>query len=210
MDLKSVTKLYQIAFTHGRSWEFEGVTYHFSVSRAGALRLPSGRITTCDPLVSGDREPFVQSVPPGVYPVDLAITRRDEEKEQRIVMARVLFTRNAPVMWVKAVTNKKSQASPNVEEEFGYRVTTGTGSFMDAETADLFQLKTIDDVDLILDSLMANYRPVCNWLENPIDERHNIILFTSGTEIDAYSSYFAIDAGGDICLLVTACWSALP
>ena len=188
----------------------EEVVYHFSVSRAGALRLPSGRITACDPLVSGDREPFVQSVPPGVYPVDLAIVRRDEEKEQRIVMARIMFTRNAPVMWVKAVTKKKPQASLDVEEEFGYKVTTGTGSFMDAETAGLFQLITIDDVDRILDDLMANYRPVCNWLENPIDESHNIILFTPGTEIDVYPSYFAIDAGGDICLLVTACWTELP
>ena len=205
MDLKSVAKLYQIAFTHGRSWHVNETVYRFSVARAGLLRLPSGRITACDPLVSGSREPFVQSVPPGIYPVDLAVARHHEEKEERIVMARILFTRNAPVMWVKALGQKISQADPAAENA-GYPVTTGTGAFMDAETAVLFKLETIAAVDHLLDNLMANYRPVCNWLEHPIDQRHNVIIFTSGYDSDNYPSYFAVDAGGDICLLLTVCW----
>jgi len=209
MDLKSIPQLYQIAFRHGRSWRFEEDTIYFSVSRAGVLRLPSGRIVACDPLVSGSREPFVQGVPPGRYPVDLALARRDEEKEERIVLARVLFTKNAPVMWVRALGAKKPQETAENAEGAGYVVTTGTGAFMDAEAASLFHLDTIDDVDRILDDLMANYRPVRNWLEHAIDERHNVILFTSGFETEIYPSYFAVDAGGDICLLVTVCWRDL-
>jgi len=207
MDMKSLAQFYQIAFTHGRSRQVGASSYHFSVSRAGIVLLPSGFITACDPLVSSERQPFIQSVWPGRYPVDLAITRRDEEKEERIALARIMFTKNAPVVWVKAVAKDMNQERAGSDDEMGYAVSTGTGGFMDAETADLFQLESIADIDRILDDLMANYRPVRNWLEHPVDEYHNVILFTSGFETSSHPSFFAIDAGGDICLLVTACWT---
>jgi len=207
MDIKSIAQLYQIAFTHGRSWQVGDSIFNFSVARAGVLRLPSGRIVACDPLVSSDKkQSFIQGVRPGKYPVDLALVSRDEDKEERIALARISFTRNAPVVWVKAVVESEQEAGQGVEGH-GYAAGTGTGSFMDAETVDLFQLASINAIDQILDQLMANYRPIRNWLEHPVDERHNVILFTSGYTPASSPSYFAIDAGGDICLLVTACWT---
>lgn len=203
MDLNTLSKLYQIAFTNGRSWRFGRHVNHFSVARAGILVLASGRIVACDPLVSGQREPFVQAVLPGRYPVDLSLARRDGEKEERIVLARVKFTKNSPVMWVKAMT--PSQLEQEEGELAGYHSSTGTGAFMDAESAVRFRLETIIDVDRMLDRLMANYQPVRNWLDFPIGERHNIIFFTSGFEEGSYPSYFAVDSAGDVCLLLTIC-----
>lgn len=204
MDLKSLTSLYQIAFTHGRSWTVGEAVYHFSVSRAGILILSSGQVVACDPLFSGPRQPFIQNVLPGRYPVDLAIVRSGDEQEERIALARVMFTKNAPVVWVKAITTDGPDAD---EGPVGYTAATGTGAFMDAETAERFKIDSLAEVDRLLDALMANYRPVRNWLELSLDERHNVILFTSGIESGVYPSFFAVDAAGDICLLVTACWT---
>ncbi len=203
MDLNTLSKLYQIAFTHGRSWRFGKHINHFRVARAGILILSSGHIVACDPLVSGEREPFVQAVLPGRYPVDLSLARREGEKEERIVLARVLFTKNAPVMWIKAMT--AAQSEQEEKDVYGYHSSTGTGAFMDAESAARFRLETIIDVDRMLDRLMANYQPVRNWLEYPLTDRHNIIFFTSGFDEGFYPSYFAVDSAGDVCILLTVC-----
>ena len=40
----------------------------------GTVSFPSGRILACDPLIElEDRPPFMQTVPPGTYPVTICV-----------------------------------------------------------------------------------------------------------------------------------------
>jgi hypothetical protein len=125
------------------------------------------------------------------------------EDVERIVFARLLFTKNSPVVWIKAL--RESQANLSVEDDqtFGFLPASGTAAFMDKETAGLFRLDSIDELDQILDDLVANYRPERNWLNHQVDDRHNVIMFTPGQNAGYCSTYFAIDAAGDVCLAMT-------
>jgi hypothetical protein len=207
MNINNVVELYQYAFSSSESILLGDEVFRFIVVRAGELLLPTGRIVACDPLVESVRSPYVQSVPSGRYLVDLAIARREKDGDERIVFARILFTGESPVVWVKALRKgEKGEAAPN-GGGFVYSVSSNTGAFMDEETAALFRLATLDDVDRLLDDLVTNFKPTRNWLNHSLDEGHNVMLFSSGYGKGQYPSYFAIDEAGDVCLLLTVFWT---
>ena len=203
MDLKTVPDQYRLAFTRGEKARFGGKQLRFSVVRAGTLHLPSGQIVACDPLVGHNREHFVQAVLPGRYPVDLSLGHNAREDVERIVFARILFTKNRPVVWVRALRESEANRGEAENEPFGFLSTSGTAALMDNETAKLFHLDSVEEVDQILDALVANYQPERNWLNHPIDDRHNVILFSSSEGGNPSPSYFAIDEAGDVCLALT-------
>jgi hypothetical protein len=55
----------------------------------------------------------------------------------------------------------------------------------------------------LLLELTGNYEPYRYWMEYPLDRRMNVVMFSSGEGEGRYASYFGIDAGGDVCALVT-------
>lgn len=193
---------FDIAFTQGGELETSTGRWSFSVAPAGDLSLPSGRIVACDPLVSGLRDPFVQTVRPGRYAVDLALARRPAQGE-RVALARVRFTKRQPTVWVMALRKGEKEAALGAGRIFGYSAESGTGSFMDVETAVDHNLTARDDIDAILEELTANYRPQRYWLDYPVARRHNVVMFSAGNGAGIYASYFGIDETGDVCVLVT-------
>jgi hypothetical protein len=206
MNSSTLSELYHYAFYSDGPVLLGDQTIRFSVARAGKLLLPSGRIVACDPLVARDRKPFVQGVPPGRYAVDLAIAKCERGGDERVAFSRIRFTKKAPVVWVKALRQDEKSEAGQVGEQFGYSVSSNTGSFMDEETAGLFRLASLAEVDQLLDELVANFKPTRSWSEHWPDGAHNVMLFSSGYGKGVYPSYFAIDEAGDICLLVTVFW----
>ena len=203
MDRNSLTHIYQLAFTRGQTATVGGKELRFSVVRAGTLHLPTGQIVACDPLIGHEREPFVQSVPPGRYLVDLSLGHDEAEDVEKIVFARLLFTKNKPVVWVKALRESEANLLAEDDEPFGFIPTSGTAAFMDKATAELFRLDSIDELDKILDDLVANYRPDRSWFNHRVDNHHNVIMFSPGQNAGNCPTYFAIDDAGDVCLALT-------
>ena len=203
MQRNSISQLYEQAFTRGAALRIGGRDLRFSVVRVGTLYLPSGQIVACDPLVGQEREPFIQAVLPGRYPVDLSLGLDVAADVERVVLARILFTRNNPVIWIKALRRNEAHLASDDGTSFGFLVNSGTAAFMDKKTADLFHLDSMDEVDQFLDLLVANYRPERNWLNHAIDDEHNVILFSARQGESPCPSYFAIDDAGDICLALT-------
>jgi hypothetical protein len=203
MQLNTLAQQYAQAFTRGEMASFGGQTLHFSVVRAGTLYLPSGQIVACDPLVGREREPFVQAVLPGRYPVDLSLGRDVATNVERTAFARILFTKNEPVIWIKALRGNEAHVVTDDATPFGFAVNSGTAAFMDKETADRFQVESLDEVDHFLDLLVANYRPERNWLNHLVDDQHNVILFSARQGEGLIPSFFAIDDAGDVCLALT-------
>jgi hypothetical protein len=194
---------YQLAFTKGQTAVVAGKHLRFSVVRAGILHLPSGQIVACDPLVGHDREPFVQAVLPGHYPVDISLGHDGTGDVERIIFARLLFTKNRPVVWVKALRENEAKLVMEDDQQFGFLPISGTAAFMDKETAGLFHFDSIDELDQILDDLVANYRPERNWLNHQVDDHHNVIMFSTAQRAGSCPTYFAIDDAGDVCLALT-------
>jgi hypothetical protein len=200
-DISDLSVLYQTAYTRDHTALFGGRHTSFSIVRAGILYLPTGRIVACDPLIGSMREPFIQSALPGRYPVDLSLGYDTAEGVERILFSRILFTKNEPIMWVKAF--RESESSQEEGEEFGIRTASGSAAYMDQEIAAYFQLDSMVDLDQFLYRLVGNYRPRRSWLNHTIDEDHNVICYTSATTDRLVPTYFAIDDNGDVCLALT-------
>lgn len=200
-DISDLPVLYQTAYTRDHAALFGGRHTRFSVVRAGIIILPTGRIVACDPLIGSERDPFVQSVLPGRYAVDLSLGYDTAEGVERILFSRILFTKNDPIIWVKAL--RESEAGQEDGEEFGIRTASGTVAYMDQEIAAHFKLDSMVDLDHFLDRLIGNYRLRRSWLNHTFDESHNAICFTSATIDRPVPTYFAIDEAGDVCLALT-------
>lgn len=200
--MADIGEIYAVVYSHGRTIERDGRTLSFAVVTAGRVSLPSGQIVACDPLTAGDRAPFVQTVLPGRYPVDLALMRTEKGVE-KVAMARIKFTSKQPAVWVMALHKGEDPAALKPGGYYGYKSDSGTGAFMDMKAASQADFAHLDDIDSLLVELTSNYQPHRYWMEQPLDRRHNVVMFSSGEGAGSYASYFGIDDAGDVCALVT-------
>jgi uncharacterized protein DUF4241 len=75
------------AFSGGMIVDESG-TIGFETHRIGSLKIASGVVVACDPLVAFEAQPFPIAVPRGWHPVDLAIARLSGGDE-RVAFARL-------------------------------------------------------------------------------------------------------------------------
>ncbi|MGA5443317.1 DUF4241 domain-containing protein [Streptomyces griseoincarnatus] len=95
---------------------------------AGAVRITSGRLAVSDPgWVS---EPRTVAVPPGEYPVTLALLRRTPWL--RVAAAKVTLLDAPPHAWEMALRPDEDPELLGEGEFYGVGVDTGTVAFMDA------------------------------------------------------------------------------
>jgi hypothetical protein len=113
------------------------------VAEVGELVLPTGRIVACDPayLRSGHsrEKAYTRAVPPGRYPVRLALLRRDGVPAiypnlETVACAEVRF-RQVPVeRWEMALQPGWNPTKLRPGYHLGYGVDSGTGCFLDKRT----------------------------------------------------------------------------
>lgn len=121
------------AFTAGFVGEaMEEQRFPVRVVRIGEVRIASGRVIVADPFLMSPRDqPLTVTVPPGRYPVDLAVADTGDGGH-RVALARLLISDEAPVRWSLAVTADQDPRTLKGDEIFGYPVDAGTGAFVDA------------------------------------------------------------------------------
>ena len=201
-DMATIGRDYALAFGPQSAAPAEEPGFRFRLVTAGRLLLPSGRIVACDPLVTGPRHTLQQVVLPGKYAVDLAL-RETGQGEEYVAMARLLFNSRMPTVWVPAAAIAPARPNPHHTRSTAFRSESGTAAFLDADAMDLANFDDFEEIDDLLYLLTGNYRPHRFWMEYGLDRRYNMVLFSSGRGAGVYTSYFGIDAGGDIAVLVT-------
>jgi hypothetical protein len=104
------------------------------------LVLPTGRIVACDPsyltISAAEQHAYTRSVPPGRYPVLLALLARDgfpadNPNRERVACAAVRFQETEVVRWEMALRPGWDLSTLKPGFEFGYGVDSGTGCFVD-------------------------------------------------------------------------------
>jgi Protein of unknown function (DUF4241) len=101
------------------------VTVTMRQTDAGALLLPTGRIVASDPILDPWNAPFTITVPPGTYPVHLALGNED------VAFVGVFFNEGMPVRWKKAKPGS-------------FSVDSATGCLMDHRLNRFLRQKAID------------------------------------------------------------------
>ena len=120
------------AFTPGFVGEADEKRYPIRTIRIGEVLISSGRVILADPFLMSTRDrPLTIPVPPGRYPVDLAVADAGDSG-QRVALARLLISDAPPVRWALAVTDEQDPATLTGDQIFGYGVDAGTGAFVDA------------------------------------------------------------------------------
>ena len=153
----------------------------------GELVITSGKLVACDPAVFEEITPFTQEVPPGRYPVILALVRyeRDLVPYEYVASAMLRFNDRAAVRLERAIAGASS-----VE----YDVETGTGCFMDKDAA----------MRLSHTSIRYGDWNALSW-EAAFDESTglNVIAFSTGFGDGSYCSCWGYDAQGNPVYLAT-------
>lgn len=183
------------------------------VVSVGDLFLPSGRLYCCDPFLSHEVAPLDCQLRPGSHPVKLLVADIPGWG-RRVALAGLVLSSEKPVEWLEGTYSMEGR------ELSQYRVDAGLACFMDAETerafgetVDRFYDKKpdknyYDDVlaaEFARNTELGNPRSVGDWsLHYPIERKPlNVAMFASGLGDGVYPCYLALDARGDIPMVVT-------
>ncbi len=202
---------YRWLFTEGGTFSYEGDEAEgaITVVAAGDLAMPTGRVVACDPLVdlgAGDLLPFTAEVPPGRYPVSVAvvtITRPSDQPadppHQRVAAAWLAVRDTPAVTWEPALCPGQDASELDDDEAYGYGVDTGTGCFVDAAAEAAF---AGNDDQLV--RAFEECGPGVGSL-NVTDPAtgHNVVAFTSGWGDGFYPTWIGRDHTGEVSCFVT-------
>lgn len=202
-DVPAYARAFEFAFQPGWHAKVGDQDVRFSVFDGGRLRLTSGRIVACDPLVNMGRPAFTVEVPNGAFPVRLALAAGGVD-DGRVAFARVDFSSEPAVRWELALVPGQDAATLKADEHFGYPVDAGTGSFVDPATAAIADKKMRADEDLAQRWITEgeHRKPPMFFLDVDMGPG-NIIMFHSGWGDGVYASWFGYDAQGHVAALVT-------
>jgi hypothetical protein len=121
-------------------------TVRIDVRDLGRLRMPTGRLLAVDPgIIFHDRGPLEVTVPPGEYPVALAVARWEPPARSGRVAAARLLVRDEPVAsWELGLSEGEDAMLLGDGEFYGFGVDAGMACIADGAAAG-FLLAVADD-----------------------------------------------------------------
>jgi hypothetical protein len=198
----------EAAFSEQELW-YWNQSARFKIVELDAVVITSGAVVAGDPL-SGSMAALKRRIPPGTYPVSLALVRLSSGDE-RIAFARMLLS-TAPVVtwetgWHEAVPQPVVDNGQNrvvLREYAFYFSDAGAGCFADAASVPAIRNHEFDaHLSLVLDGFEDNFRNTWSWFSfKPDPSRHeNVVCYQS--EPGGRSSHFGLDAQGNVAVIVT-------
>lgn len=196
-------RAFELAYAPGWHVAVGESDVRFRIFDAGRLRIASGRVKACDPFVGMGHGPFTAAVPSGAFPVRLALVEGGIDSG-RVAFARVDFSAEPVARWEMALLAGQDAATLKPDEQFGYPVDAGTGSFVDAETAVTADRQMTADENIAQRWIDEGERKTPPTFHLDVDiGPGNIIMFTSGWGDGVYASWFGYDAQGHMAALIT-------
>ncbi len=197
------------AFQDGQQLKTELGDVTFSTHQVGELVLTSGNLVACDPLSLSEIEPFAVNVTPGSYPVILSVARLHKSKERRVAYAMIRLSDRPAVKWDLATLPDEDLSTLEDGEIWGYGVDSGTGCFMDEDTAflllDLWEEDKFEEAfaEKLFAEISKNSARTCEFANIRVDDETeaNVIAFNCGDGI--YPTYFGYDAEGTLVAAMT-------
>lgn len=209
---KRFEKLYQDDYSFKFEMPQNGVqTATISTQNIGDLILTSGKIIAWDPLMGPDlRYYLTKQTIAGNYPVVLSLAEISPFGDFRIAAAKVVFTNEPTVKWAVAEINEMKLVP---RANHNYPVDSGTGSFMDYDTAKPITKLSFEDFEdkfckKVISAMEKNevgkYK-AAGWANISVVEktRANLVAFHSGWGDGSYISYWGYDKNGANTSLLT-------
>ena len=173
----------------------------------GKVSFSDGRVIACDPSEAYDDEPFVQTVPPGEYPIYLSILNMGGD--QRVAFASLQIRSDPITVYEVAITKSTPDDLTRIDGEnvFGYPVDSGTGCFASTESYSelLAFAKEMNDLGQeLLNIFEENYVDTWSWFVGPLGNgKSNIAMFSAGWGDGRYPTVIGRNQAGEIVAIVT-------
>lgn len=167
-----------------------------SLDRVADLRFTSGHVVAGEPFDGGAGEPFVQTIPPGTYPVTLALAEIYLRLGHARPAAIRIDLRDVPVhRWELGLHPDEDPRTLSRGAFFGFGVDGGQAFIADAEAV---ALATADDAAIDEFGDDAPQFVVRTGLDHPA----NVFICWSGAGDGAYPTWFGRDDDGQIASIV--------
>jgi len=194
--------LFEAAYIKGTTQILNDSTVQLYGINIGTIKLPSGRLIACDPiLVEEYGIPFTQQFPTGEFPVQLSIARQGPE--ERIAFARIKFSDEPVAKWEFALLKDQEPLPVGGKKKHGFVVDGGLGIFADAEAIKSLNTAAMQSLSDTVYREMDKHTHY-DWRYNIHESgSHNLAMFSTGFGDGVYSTYIGFDAGGKPCRLLT-------
>jgi|RhiMetdeSRZDD1v2_1073273.scaffolds.fasta_scaffold11457_3 uncharacterized protein DUF4241 len=195
---KEYPQIFQAAFHKDTKVKYRDFSYLFYNLDIGKIKIESGKIIACDPIVMHDRTPFTQSFPIGEFPVTLAMAKTNND--ERVAFSRILFSANPVEKWEFALHRGQKPIPLKDTSFYCYGVDAGTGIYIDSIANKLFNLKDHGDWEnvFIKKAEENGYKGFIHDFEG-----HNLATFSTGYGDGCYAVYIGFDNNGNVCQLLT-------
>jgi len=194
------------AFRFGVPLQGNGFKFELFSFDLPDLVLPSGRIVACDPIVDPEMVPFIVTLPAGRVQCQLSIARLDSGDE-RVAFAWLGRDASRVASWELGLRGEQDPERLEPDGYFGYPVDSGTGGYMDAQTATTLATLGENDEkwwDRLIAALEVTQRDTWAWANFlPVDHGANVLAFSSGFWDGLYPTYLGLDADGALCGFLT-------
>jgi hypothetical protein len=189
--------IFEAAFEPGTKVSLGYVSFLYKYD-LGKIKIESGKIIACDPIIMKDATPFTQSFPKGEFPVHLAMAKIYDY--ERVAFSRIVLSDKPIVKWEFALLEGQKLISLSDSGAYCYSVDAGIGIFIDSLSKGLFDKKDLSEWKNVFITKASK-----NGDKGFIHEfeGHNLAAFTTGLGDGCYSTYIGFDKEGKVCQLLT-------
>lgn len=190
--------IFEAAFDSSTKVSMSNTIVGFYKYDLGKIKIESGKIVACDPIVMKDATPFTHIFPKGEFPVHLAMAKIYDY--ERVAFSRIVFSDKPIAKWEFALLAGQKPISLNDSSAYCYGVDAGTGLFIDSLSKALFDKKSQSEWQHVFVTKASK-----NGDKGFIHEfeGHNLATFTTGLGDGCYSTYIGFDKEGKVCQLLT-------
>lgn len=204
-DVQAQPAIFEKAYFPGTVVKEDSVEIKFYAATIGKLKVVSGKIIACDPVLMMDTmRSLAATFPTGEFPVQLAIAMI--HTDQRVAFSRILFSDKPVAKWEVALLPGQQSLAVGDTTYYGYGVDAGTGAFIDSVAYLSFDSLSNKDHDLttrvFTEMMDIHYRDTWDYIV-PLFKGYNLAAFSTGYGDGTYGSYIGYDADGKICRLLT-------
>jgi hypothetical protein len=190
--------IFEVAFSNNTKVKEGNIDYNFYKLNIGKIKIESGRLIACDPIVMRDATPFTQHFPIGDFPVHLAMAKTFND--QRVAFSRIVFSDKEIIKWEFALHNGQKPIPLKDTSFYCYGVDAGIGIFIDSIANNFFNQKDHSEWETAFIA-KAEKNGYTGYLHD--FDGHNLATFSTGYGDGCYATYIGFDKEGNVCQLLT-------
>lgn len=190
--------IFEAAFVTNTKVKEGDINLEFYKLDLGKIRIESGRLIACDPVVMHDALPFAQHFPIGEFAVHLAMAK--SSTDERVAFSRIMFSENTVAKWEFALHKGQKPIPLGDTIFYCFGVDAGTAMFIDSIANQSFAARGNAQWENVFITKAEE-----NAYKGFIYEfdRHNLATFSTGYGDGCYATFIGFDSEGEVCQLLT-------